>query len=415
MATPSDASSCRRPHVALLIETSLAAGRGMLRGIAQYVRQYGPWSIYYEPRGLEETPPAWLRSWHGHGIIARLSNQRIVAAVTKTGLPVVDTLGILPQPGIPVVHPDDRSIGQLAADHLLARGFRHFAYCGVRAAWARRPAEAFVQAVAQAGHTCRVYDLPLRTHSRRSWEADQERLAAWITRLPKPVAIMACSDPRAQRVLEACRRAGTAVPEEVAVIGVGNDETMCELCDPPLTSVIAGHRQVGYEAARMLDRLMHGARPRRTPLSVEPLGIVTRRSTDVLAIDDADTAAAIQFIRQRACQGIGVEDVARHCSLSRTELKRRFRRLLGRSIHDQILRERIQQAERLLAETELSLVQIARQAGFGRQAHMGAVFKARLGLTPGQYRRNRAAERSATTADGPCDSALPSSPIASDA
>lgn len=379
--------SRRRPHVALIIETSLAAGRGMLCGIAQYVREHGPWSIYYEPRALEEPVPEWLKKWRGDGIIARLPNRRIATAVAKTGLPVVDMLGVAPQPGIPVVHPDDRAVGRLAAEHLLERGFRHFGYCGVGAAWARGPCEGFVEAVTAADRDCHVYELPLHNRSRRSWESDQERLARWIQRQPKPLAIMACSDPRAQRVLEACRRAGVVVPDEVAVIGAGNDEPMCELCDPPLTSVIAGHRQVGYEAARMLDHLMHGGAPRSSPLSIKPLGIVARQSTDVMAIEDVETSAAVRFIREHACDGIRVDDVARHCLVSRTELKRRFRRFLGRSIHDQIIRERLNEVEHLLATTEMPVSQIARKAGFGSQAHMGVVFKARLGKTPGDYRK----------------------------
>jgi LacI family transcriptional regulator len=380
-------TSCRRPHVALIIETSLAAGRGMLCGIAQYVREQGPWSIYFEPRGLEETVPVWLNRWRGDGIIARLSNRRIAAAVLKTGLPVVDTLGVVPYPNVPVVHPDDWAAGRLAADHLLERGFRHFGYCGVRVNWSHRPGEAFLKAIGAAGYECGVYELPLHTRSRKSWEMDQERLARWIGRLPKPAAIMTCSDPRAQRVLEACRRAGVVVPDEVAVIGVGNDEPMCELCDPPLSSVVAGHRQVGYEAARILDRLMQGGRPSREPRYMAPLGVVTRQSTDIIAVDDADTIMAVRFIREHAADGIGVNDVAAHCLLSRTELKRRFRRYLHRSIHDQIVRERLKQAQQLLASSDMPMAQIARKAGFGSQTRMGVVFKSRVGQTPSQYRK----------------------------
>ncbi len=361
----------------------------MLRGIAQYVREHGPWSIYHEPRGLEDPAPAWLNKWRGDGIIARLSNKRIIAAVVQTGLPVVDILGVSPQLGVPLVHSDNDAIGRLAAEHLLERGFRYFGYSGIRgAAWSQDPCDAFVDVTAAAGRDCQVYELPLHNRSRRSWETDQDRLAKWIQRLPKPTAVMACSDPRALRVLEACRRASVIVPDDVAVIGVGNDETLCELCDPPLSSVIAGHRQIGYEAARMLDRLMHGGSAPRDPLYLEPLGVATRQSTDVTAIDDADTTAAVRFIREHACDGISITDVAEHCLLSRTELKRRFRHFLDRSVHDQIVRERIKRAEQLLADTEMPIAQVAGRAGFGGQGYMGVVFKARLGKTPGQYRKH---------------------------
>jgi len=205
-------SRCRqRPRVALIIESSFASGRGMFCGIAEYVRQHGPWSIYSEPRGLEEPPPAWLADWRGDGIIARLSNRRIAAAVVKSGIPAVDMLGIAPQPGIPVVHPDDRATGRLAAEHLLERGLRQFGFCGVRANWSQRACAAFVEAVTAAGCRCQVYELPLHGRLRPSWESDQERLARCIRQLPKPAGIMACSDSRAQRVLEACGHAGRAM------------------------------------------------------------------------------------------------------------------------------------------------------------------------------------------------------------
>jgi LacI family transcriptional regulator len=374
------------PHVALIVETSLEPGRGMLRGIGEYLRAHGPWSVYYEPRGLDDRPPAWLRTWRGHGIIARLSSPSITHAVLETGVPVVDTLGMLAPSGVSRVVADDQAIGRLGAEHLLERGFRHFAFCGTRTDWSRRTGAAFAAVVNACGRECQAYELPLHNRAQQSWEADQEQLTRWLQRLPKPVAIMACSDPRAQRVLEACRRAGLVVPDEVALVGVGNDPTMCALCDPPLSSVIAGHRQIGYQAAALLDRLMQGtARPQT--LCLEPLGVVTRQSTDVTALDDADITAAVRFIRQHAAQRIQVDDVARHCLLSRSELKRRFRRLLGRSVHEQIVRERLAQAERLLAETEMSIAEIARRAGFGRRERMGDAFRAKRGTTPAQYRK----------------------------
>jgi LacI family transcriptional regulator len=373
--------------VALIIETSMVPGRGMLRGIAQYVREHGPWSMYSEPRGLDRAPPAWLRRWRGDGIIARLSSRQLTAAVVNAGVPAIDLLGVAPAPSIPIVHSDDWAIGRLAAAHLLERGFRHFAFCGVRAIWSERPCEAFCEAVRAAGHDCQLYELPFHHRTHRSLDTDQRRLARWIRSLPKPVGLMACSDPRAQHVLEACRQAEVVVPDDVSVIGVGNDETICEFCDVPLSTVAPNHRLAGYEAARLLDRLMRGEPPPREPLYLPPLGVVTRQSTDVVAVDDPETKAAVRFIREHASQGIGVQDVADHCLLSRTELKRRFRRFLSRSIHDQIIGERIKRAQQLLADTDLPIAQVARAAGFRRQEYLGVVFKSRLGKTPGEFRR----------------------------
>lgn len=377
-----------RPHVCLIVETSLGSGREMLRGIAQYIREFGPWSIYHEPRSLSDAVPTWLKQWRGDGILVRLQNQRITEAVLATGLPAVDLLGAARHPRIPLVHVDDDALARLAAGHLLDRGFRHFGYCGLAGAnWSNQRREAFAREVIAAGYQCSTYALPDQIHSERSWEAAQERLAQWIRDLPQPAGVMVCHDPIGQRVLEACRRADVAVPEEVAVIGVDDDKPICEVSDPPLSSVIPGFRQIGYEAARLLDALMRGAAPPAAPVYFTPIGIAARQSTDILAVDDRDVADALRFIRQNAHQPIGVDDVVRHVSLSRSGLKRRFRGVLGRSIHDEIIRARIKRVREMLAETDLPIATIARQTGFRHREYMGVVFKAQMGQTPGQYRR----------------------------
>lgn len=378
----------RRPHVALIVETSLGAGREILRGIAQYVREHGPWSIYHEPRNLEDSVPAWLHRWQGDGIIARLENDRISRAVAESRLPSVDVLGTAPHPKIPLVHVSDAGLARLAAEHLLERGFRQFGYCGIeRANWSLQREEAFVRIVGEAGCRCAVYHLPWLSRTDRSWEAEQERLARWVRQLPKPAGVMVCHDPRGQRVLEACRRAGVAVPEEVAVIGVDNDEPVCEVSDPPLSSVIPDFRGIGYQAAALLDRLMHGQAAPDGPLYLAPQGVAPRQSTDVLAMDDRDVAEAVRFIRQHACEPLAVDDVAEHVSLSRSVLKRRFRAVLGRSVHEEIVRMRIKRAQELLSQTDMPIRLIAERTGFHHQEYLGVVFKARTGRTPGDYRR----------------------------
>lgn len=197
-----------------------------------------------------------------------------------------------------------------------------------------------------------------------------------------------CSDQRGAQFLEACRRASAAVPDEVAVISVDNDEPLCEVCNPPLSSVDAGHVQVGYEAAALLDRLLTGqARPDR-PILIQPQGVVTRGSTDVLAIEDRKIAMVLRLIREHACTGIGVEALARQAGLSRSVQQRRFRALLQRTVHQEILSVRIKRACELLAQTDLPLVEIAERTGFKQQEYMGAVFKARLRRTPAQYRQD---------------------------
>jgi LacI family transcriptional regulator len=377
----------RRPRVALIVETSLGSGRDILHGIARYVREYGPWSVYHEPRALEEDAPRWLRNWRGDGIIARIQNRRIADAVTGTGLPVVDVLGLVPEAGVPLVHVDDRAIARMAAEHLLGRGFRDFGFCAISGAtWSDARRRAFAEAVHEAGFTCHECVLPPDARGQETWEKQEGQLEEWVKSLPRPVGIMVCNDPRGELVVEACRRAGVAVPEEAAVIGVDNDEPLCEICDPPLSSVMPDHRRVGYEGAALLDRLMSGQGPPEASTYVPPLGVVTRLSTDVLAVADPVVVQAIRFIREHACDGITIEDVLEQVPLSRSTLQRRFRTLLSRSVHDEIQRVRLRRVCELLARTDLPIEVVSDRAGFMHRQYLGEVFKANTGLTLAEYR-----------------------------
>ena len=382
------APSADRPHVALIIETALAPGREMLRGIARYVREHGPWSTFLEPRSLEASVPKWLARWDGDGIIARVQNRQIADAVAETGIPVVDVLGTVRDRPLPLVHTDDICIAAMAAEHLLERGFRRFAFFGLEGeSWSQQRRDGFVSAVAAAGCPCTVYETPRHVHHTRMWEEYADDLARWVSDLPRPTGVMACSDQCGPVLLEACRRAGAAVPDEVAVIGVDNDEPLCEVSDPPLSSVWPDHTRVGYEAAALLDRRMRGEPHPDRPVLIPPHGVVTRQSTEVLAIEDRDVAAAVRFIRERACDGPGIDDVAAHVCVSRSVLQRRFKKAVGRTIHDEMLRVRLARARFLLTETDLPIALAAEKAGFKHQEYMGAVFRRRLGLTPAQLRR----------------------------
>lgn len=381
-----------RPHVALLVETTLASGRDILRGISRYVRENASWSLYYEPRGLEESPPKWLRKWKGDGIIARIQNQSIAQEVLASGIPTVDVLGVVPDTAFPLVHVNDAHIARTAAEHLIERGFKNFGYFGIGGEnWSERRRDAFEQTIHSSGGVLRVYEPPRSGDNAHSWEQTQDALAAWVAQLPKPVGVMVCSDQRGPQFLEACRRAGVAVPDEVAVIGVDDDQPLCEVCNPPLSSVQPGHDRVGYAAAELLARIMAGQVSPTEPQLVDSKGVSVRLSTDVYAIEDRALSTALRWIRENACAPISVDAIARHAGLSRSVLQRRFRVLLQRSVHQEILNTRIKRARELLAETNLPLGDIAEKTGFKHQEYMGAVFKTHLKKTPAQYRRAMAA------------------------
>jgi LacI family transcriptional regulator len=215
----------------------------------------------------------------------------------------------------------------------------------------------------------------------------QAELSAWIAALPKPIGLMACDDARARHVLEACRGLGVHVPEQVAVIGVDNDETICELTDPPLSSVDQGAHRLGYQAAATLERMMSGRRVARRCRYTLPEHVVSRLSTDVLAMDQADIANAVRFIRQRACEGIQVCDVVAAVGLSRSTLERQFQAVMRRTIHQEIARIRLERVKQLLRGNELTLKQVAARTGFRHLTYFNRIFRLRTGQTPAAYRR----------------------------
>jgi LacI family transcriptional regulator len=204
---------------------------------------------------------------------------------------------------------------------------------------------------------------------------------------------MACNDIRGQQVLTACRAIGVAVPDEVAVLGVDNDEVLCDLADPPLSSIIPDTHRIGYEAASRLERMMNGEPSREPTTVIPPLGVVTRRSTDVLAVDDRALSSAARFIREHACERITVTDVLAGIPLSRSVFERRFLKVFGRTPKAEILRTQLDRVMQLLAETDLPLKQVASRTGFEYPEYMSTAFKKRTGLTPGQYRRSAQVRR----------------------
>ncbi len=375
------------PHVALLIETSNSYARDVLCGVRAYLREHQPWSLHLTEHGREDLLPQWLRQWKGDGIIARVHTQTIADALLDAGLPTVDVSHGLKHSPFPRIASNCHTVARLAAEHLLERGFKHFAYCGdLRFDWSETRRRLFAHYLRRAGFTCEVLDPVVAPNQHDTWEREIEALTEWIRGLPKPVGIMTCHDARGQQTLQACRRLGVAVPDSVAVIGVHNDDLLCDLCDPPLSSVIANPRRAGYEAAALLDRMMAGEKPEAQVILLEPLGVATRQSTDVIAVGDSRVAQAVRFIREHACEGISVNDVLRAVPMARSALERKFKKLLCRTPHEQILGVRITRVKDLLTSTELTLADIAERTGFETVGYLSVAFKRATGESPGRYR-----------------------------
>lgn len=371
--------------VALLIETSNAYARGLLQGIIAYLREHGPWSVYLAEQRRGDLPPAWLARWDGDGVIARIENAEIGRVLSKLRVPIVDVSAARPLPKLPCFEIDEEAVGRIAARHFMERGFKNFAYCGnPRFVWSDLRGNHFMKFVSEAGYP--VFACQSPSGEVGDDQADIEHIAQWVASLPKPVGILACYDFRGRQVLDACRLRGIAVPDEVAVLGVDNDDLLCNLCHPPMSSIIPNMQQTGYRAAELLDRLMNGEKARPEVHFIEPLGVATRQSTDTLAIEDSNLVRAIRYIRDHACEGISVKDVLRAVPQSRRILESRFKKLVGRTPHEEILRVQIDRAKVLLAETELPMAQIAERAGFAHVEYFSAVFKREAGSPPSRYR-----------------------------
>ena len=389
------------PQVALLLETSTEYGRGLIRGIVRYSRLHGPWSLYVAPGHLEQSLPK-AKSWSGKGIIARIRSPEMAKRIRATGLPfVASSLDEfrLPQRGdkFGEICTNSTAIARMAAGHLMERSLRHFAFCGFHGcAWSSCREEGFSRCLNDQGFECDTHCIELGNWMHlpnwiEDWEHEQRILLDWLKSLPKPVGLMACNDICGREVLQACAVAGLRVPDDVAVVGVDNDELMCELSNPPLSSIALDIEKAGYEAARLLDSLMSGNRAGEHVVQVEPVYVVTRQSSEVMALDDSSVATALRFIKDHAGQPIDVSHVIEHAGVSRRTLERRFARVLGRSISSVIMQCRLERAKRLLLETDLPSNRIAVGAGFGTMKTFNRVFRRAVGVSPQHFRQSAVA------------------------
>ena len=378
----------RIPQVAVLVDTSRSYGRDIVRGIRRYVAEHGSWSLYLEPRDLRSSFPEWLKNWSGDGILSRTLDGKMLRQLKATRLPVVEMRTSRLDHAFPFVGIDNSAVGTRVAQHFRNRGFQRFACVqDLSESFFIERSERFCEAVRGFG-----FQAPVFQPKGASWEQHQRDLVSWLSELPKPVGVFAVNDQLGFWVLDAARRAGIAVPEELAVVGAENDNMLCETASPPLSSVRLRGQAVGHDAARVLDEWMRGERiPRPGEQHLHAPGdIVTRQSSDIVAVEDPRIAAALRFIRQRATEQIDVAAVAREAALSRTVLERRMKALIGRSPGEEINRMRFAAVEKLLTQTELTLDAIAARCGFTHPQYMAGAFRKRNGITPGEFRKRRA-------------------------
>ena len=397
--------------VILLIESSRVSGRDYLRGIARYVHLHGSWSFYWEPGGFEITRQK-LKTLDADGIMLRDVGGPTAQAL-RLGIPAV-VLGHRDREvrGLVNVVTDSEAIGRMAAEHLLRCGFKHFAYCGMlrsvmeQTPWSGHRQRAFSACVVQAG--CPPPPAFVLPPLGSDWSKKRGQLADWLVRLPRPLGVMAANDDCGAQVAEACKLAGLTVPDAVGIVGADNDEVVCGLADPAMSSVAINFEQAGYQAAEALDRLMRqpkrnedGKRKTRSAaagpasifhppssvIRVRPTHVVARRSTDIVAVEDAALAKALTCIRDRARMPLTVSEVARIAGVSRRSLERRFREQMGGSILKEIRRQRTDQIARLLVESNQPVARIAESLGFADAQHFSRYFRAAKKMSPLAFRK----------------------------
>lgn len=372
-------------HVALLIESSNAYARGLLRGVHKYVTLKSGWSTYTMEHSRLQLDASWLTGWHGNGIIARVETEATADLVLELGLPAVDLSAARLIPHLPGVETDDRRIAALASTHFAERGLRHFGFCGdSRFVWSLRRHEAFEAQVEALGGIYHEFSM----HNSTSSAEDRRALEQWLKDIPKPIGVLACYDLAAQEVLEACKTAGIRVPDDVAVVGVDNDELITTITSPPLSSIQSDSVRAGYLAAQLLDRVMAGQDVAPGLRRVPPVRLVPRQSSALLYTDDVLVRRALNYIVAHQDQRQAVADVCHAAGSSRRALDQRFVAAIGRTVHAEILRVRMAHVAQMLITTELTIEQIAHRLNFVHAENLSVMFKREMGVTPGEYRRN---------------------------
>ncbi len=378
-------------RIALIYDAKLPFERNVMSGVAGYVRESRNFNIYIEENPVSSQKLPYLKSWHGDGILAGLDDPGVAAAASRSGVPVVG-FGCSWHSrnlSVPYFYSNQVAVSEMAADHLLERGFQNFAFCGLAPSpvnlWSQERQKAFVTRLQFRGIVCHVYQDSQKMP--RHWDSVLNSVGSWVQSLPKPVGILAANDKRARDILEACQLHGLRVPEDVGVIGVDNDELFRELSHPQPTSVEQDAKRIGYEAIALLDRMMAGETPQRQHFIIAPTGVRVRRSTDVLATDDRLVAKTLTVIKSDASDGISVRDVVNSLAVSRSSLQAHFKAATGHTIHATIRKVQLEQARSLIFNTSFAIKEVAAETGFKSVQHMTTLFRKAFGQTPARYRK----------------------------
>ncbi|MDR2439401.1 MAG: DNA-binding transcriptional regulator [Planctomycetaceae bacterium] len=381
----------KKKRILLVVETSRGHGRRILEGIAAFVREQTDWQIFFEDRSVLQKASKWFSTWQGDGIIARSADYQTGVILREKGIPLVE---LLSNSGFDLdVFENYDHLAELAINHFWERGFRNFAFFRAdQTDWSQHRGDAFANYLLQKGnvpcHFCPLPSRKIKDHFLDDLICSTDTvLGEWLLSLPKPVAILAAIDIHAFYILEACQNVGITVPEEAAILGCGNDELVCSLLSPQLSSIDLNSRVFGYTAAQLLEKKMNNPKKLFSPIIVNPSHVVVRQSTDIIAINDPDVAQALRFIRNHFMEPIDIAEIADSATLTLRTLQRRFHDWLGRSPEAELTRVRLEHAQSLLRDTNLPVTSIGHRVGFSPPQYFMRVFRRELGMTPQQYRQ----------------------------
>ncbi|MBV8417868.1 MAG: XylR family transcriptional regulator [Verrucomicrobia bacterium] len=383
-----------KPRKRTILLALTSTHHGFYRGAARYAAEHD-WHVVADMI-YDATIPV---GWRGDGILSFVGHwEELAKYVISAGVPVVEISSVRKDLGIPCVMEDNQEIGRLGAEHLLERNFKNFVWAPFcDDAVNEERFQGFAALVRSVGFDCvRLLPVNTRRSARLSrhvnWTLRRRWVIHTIQSLRYPLGIFCYNDCVAADLVDACIEAGIQIPDQVAVLGVDNDPVICDCVQVPLSSVRHDLEGMAYEAAALLDRLINGERPPKMPKRIPPKGVVTRKSTEVLAVEDPKVSAALRYIQGNFSGGnLSVDDVVAHCGVPRRSLERAFRKELERTMLHEILRVRINHAQKLLETTPLSVTDIAAQSGFASLNHFFRVFHARTGLTPRAFRLARGA------------------------
>lgn len=377
------------PRVLLLIEASRRYGRDLLKGIVNYCNEHGPWAfVFDDPFYIQieqgRKGSTWqVSEYDVDGIIMRETPDYKV--VFDKEIPTIFVGHILRIPDATSIQSDNVGVGKMAAEYYIDRGFKNFAYVGYdNFFWSQERCKAYQNSLNEAGCELQIFKQPQTKQNDRQYQ--QKKLIDWLGKIKKPAAVFACNDDRARQIVSACNIGQIHIPDEVAVLGVDNDEFCCNLSNPPISSIALNVEQAGYKSAALLEGMMAGNINKPQEIIVEPQAVVTRQSTDILAINDPVVLAAVKFIKDNVHKPIQVSDVIDEVAVSRRCLYDKFSNFLGTSIYSYIKRCRVIEIKRLLTETDMSINEIALKLGFTTADHIAEYFRSETDLNPRQYR-----------------------------